>query len=609
MRLLFLSSAFLIFLFGVFMMKRTAAVILFFLLSLVSAFSSSNLQRYYAVGSTEWQTVNALCHTAGVTGPSSVGPVTAEELLLALSRAESAAGGNALIEDMKAKLTDDTALLTDEEYGTIDIIGDATPEFYAQLSQPFGKDYSEQPVYDLDEDWFIKNTRERKPIASITLENTIGSVFYSRFVLGIENTISRENDTTPYWNDFLSSQSTEFNIYRNFPDDGGISLGGKGLSLIIARGRLSVGEGYTGNTAVGDNFDWQEFMKASFYTRYGKVSLSLTTFDSSHDSSLKPYELLSSRFNGWRELRHSASYEITMFDTLRLSVTFVSHLDTRTALDIRYLNPFLILHNYFNYEKATTFESNNLMSLDFSWAIAPKWNLYGQISMDQVQLTSEVRRYVSEMGTVDPNAFGGLINLSYSDILGTGLLNVYAEFVYNMPGMYLNSKYYDEDGNVTQDRYSSSGALNTSCWSQDFLTGYKRTESDYDDIGYSTYLYGGDCLVVSLGASWRVPDTRLVKASVFYMAHGEKGRGTDPDNYTFEGINSENDLNRLSLTGTVEHSLVIKAEDEIKVWDSLSVSFGGAYSLRINYHNEDGRLFSNFQCYVGVRLTTKNLEI
>ncbi len=591
------------------MMKRITAVLLFFLLYAVSVFSSSNLQRYYAVGSTEWQTVNVICHTAGVAGPSSAGPVTADELLLALSRAESAVGDNALISDMKAKLTDTRALLSDGEYGTVDITGDATPEFYAQIAQPFGKDYSEKPVYDLDEDWFIKSTRERKPIASITLENTIGSAFYSRFVLGIENTISREDDTTPYWNDFLSSQTSEFNIFRNFPDDGGISLGGKGLSLIIARGRLSVGEGYTGNTALGDNYDYQEFMKASFYTRYGKVTLSLTTFDSSHDSSLKPYEILSSRFNGWRELRHSATYELTPIDNLRLSVTFVSHLDTQTALDLRYLNPFTILHNYFNYENATTFESNNLISVDFSWSPAPKWNLYGQLSMDQVQLTNEVRRYVSEMGTVDPNAFGGLVNLSYSSVLDSGLLNVYAEFVYNMPGMYLNSKYYDESGNVTQYRYSSSGSQNAGCFSQDFLTGYKRTESDYDDIGYSTYLYGGDCLVVSLGASWRLPDVRLVKTSVFYMAHGEKGRGSNPDNYTFEGINSESDLNRLSLTGTVEHTVVIKAEDEIKVWDSLSISFGGAYSLRINYHNEEGRIFSNFQCYVGARLTTKNLEI
>ena len=590
-------------------MKRAVAVLSFFLLSVLSAFSSSNLQRYYAVGSTEWQSVNAICHTAGVTGPSSVGPVTADELLLALSRAESRGGTNALIEDMKARLTDSSALLVDEDYGTIDITGDATPEFYAQLSQPFGENSSTMPDWDLDGDWFIKNTRERNPICSITLENTVGCVFYSRFVLSIENTISRENDTTPYWNDFLSSQMTEFNIFRNFPDDGGISLGGKGLSLIIARGRLSVGEGYTGNTAVGDNYDYQEFMKASFYTRYGKVSLSLTTFDSSHDGSLMPYGLLSSRFNEWRELRHSASYEITPFENFRLSLTFVSHLDTRTALDIRYLNPFLFLHNYFNYEDATVFESNNMISADFSWTIAPGWNLYGQLTMDQVQLTNEVRRYVSEMGTVDPNAFGGLMNISYSGILGSGLLNVYAEFVYNMPGMYLNSKYYDENGSVTQYRYSSSGELNRSCWSQDFLTGYKRTESDYDDIGYSTYLYGGDCLVLSAGASWRVPDTRLVKADVFYMAHGEKGRGSSIDNYTFEGINSEADLNRLSLTGTVEHTIVLRAEEELKVWNSLSLSFGGAYSLRINYNNEDGRLFSNFQCYFGIRLTTSELEI
>ncbi len=602
---------------------------LFVLLFAVSA----NSQEYYPVSSSVWQTVNGLCHVAGVAGPSSYGPVTADQLLVALSRAEKVLGSdNAVLKEVKERLTSDEYIYTDK-FGSINLSGYISPEVYFQTSKPFGENGEEKPEYDLDGDWFIKSSREVTPPIAVTLENSIHDILYSRFVLAVEQALDYENISyeKSYWNKYFHTQLMESTIFRNFPKDAGISIGAKGLNLIVGRSRVSLGEGYTGNTAIGDNYDYQEFLKSGFYTEHTSVFLTLTTFDSSHNNpyvanekgekvELEPCEILSSRFTGYRELRHAVNYELTPTNNFKISLGFVCLLDTNCAFDIRYLNPFMIFHDYFNYHEETILEANNMITADFSWAIAKKWNLYGQLTMDQYQMKGEAEGYMG-FGYTEPNAFGGLVNLSYSDIIDDGLLSLYIESVYNMPGMYLNSKYYanpsgditqykgkhhkDENGNLVYD----TGGDYVRCYSQDFLTGYKRTESNYNDVGYSTYIYGGDCLVFSIGGSYRKPDSYLVKGSAMYMAHGEKGRGNKPENYTFDGIDQLENVKTLGLYGTVEHTLVVKVEGEVKVWEYLSLSLGAAYSYRWNWKNTEGKTFGNLQAYVGFRLSTSSIEI
>ncbi len=602
---------------------KKAALTLIFLSLLLSALNAGG-QKYWAVSSSEWQRVNAVCHSAGVVGPSSNGPVTTDQLLLALSRAERVLGSdNPLVASLKEELGEEESIYSDR-LGSVNLTGALSPELYVQSGMPFGSDYRENITWDLDGDWFIKNTRERRPLVSVTLENNILDTIYSRFNIGVISALSKYGDSEPYWNNHFQTQLAGGHIAQNFPSDAGISIGKEGVSLIAARGRVSLGEGYTGNTAIGDNYDYQEFVKAGFYTEHTSVFMTLTSFDSSHKNpkeedekgntyTLKPWDVLSSRFTGYRELRHSVDYEVTLTPSFRFSLAFITLLDTTSAFDIRYLNPFMIFHNYYNYHEETILEANNMITLDFSYSPAPKWNLYLQLTMDQSQVKGEAEGYLG-FGYTEPNAYGGLFNVSYSDIVKDGILNLYAEAVYNMPGMYLNSKFYDDNGNVTQfkGKRNEAGEFTSSyprCFSQDFLLGYKRTESDYDDISYSGYVYGGDLAVFSLGGSYTLPGSFTLSSSLFYMAHGEKGRGEDEKNYTFDGIDTIDDVWRLALTGTVEHTLVIKAEGEWVIWKYLSLSLGAAYSYRWNYRNREGKTFSNLQGYVGFTLSSSPVSL
>ncbi|MGN1189920.1 MAG: hypothetical protein ACI4SL_05945, partial [Candidatus Ornithospirochaeta sp.] len=234
-------------------MKRALSVFVLLLLSIELVFSSYSDQKYYAVSSSEWKTVNDICHIAGVAGPSSNGPVTAYQLTLALDRAEKELGAeNALIKKGREIVGEVDSIYSDE-LGFIALKAEANLEAYLQTN---GDELS-SAVFDRDEDWFIRNYRERPAFLSATLENGIRDNLYSRFVMIMKQKQFYGN----YWLDNLHLGFQGSRYVQNFPFDAGVSLGTKGLSLIIARGKVSLGEGFTGNTAIGDNFDYQEFMK------------------------------------------------------------------------------------------------------------------------------------------------------------------------------------------------------------------------------------------------------------------------------------------------------------------------------------------------------------
>lgn len=592
-------------------MKKSSILLLLFFFLMSLPLSASNSQKYYPVASDEWQIVNELCHWAGVSGPTSNGPVTAMQLLTALGRAEKYIDGdNLILKDIKAILSEDTSFYSDD-IGSIGLVGELSPEMYVQTSAPYDTASADQ--WNTDSDWFVRSHSERESLFSLILENTVKDSFYSRlkFSFRQKSNLSEVN----IWNKKIHFNFVDNIINQNFPYDGGISLGTSGLSLIVARNRVSLGEGYTGNTAIGDNYDYQDFLKAGFFTDSSSIFLTLTTFDSSHRLStdtetLEPWDVRVSSFSGWKNIRHSAEYEIVLVDKLKLSLAFVTLLDTTSSFDIRYLNPFIFLHNMYNFHQSSSehrfssLEANNMITLDASWAFAKKWNMYLQVTMDQLQLPGENDEYIGAYDYTEPNTFAGLFNISYTDIIGNeGLLNLYGEVVYTMAGMYLNSKYYDEDGNVAQAKSSYR------CWSQDYLLGYHRELESADDVAYSGYKYGPDCVTVSVGGTYRVPSSFSLSGSLFYMAHGEKGRGSNASNYTFDDIDDIANMNRLSLYGIVEHTLVLKAEGEIQIFPFLSFSAGAAYSYRWNYRNKAGLTFSNLQAYIGVKLSTASFLV
>lgn len=591
-------------------MKYRKLLIVF--ISIIFAVTSlySVESKYYPVSSDEWNLVDDICRITGVAGPSSFGPVTGNQLLIALDRAEKNGASSGLVKKAKDMICSFDSLYSDD-LGAIALAGEFNEEVYLQTSG----DEMERPPYGYDDEWIVRGYRERPSSLTITMESIVGPYFYSRFVYPVREKQIMKNY---YWNDSVHFLGASKDWEQNFPCDAGISFSCSNMSLITGRGKVSQGEGFTGNTAVGDNYDYQEFLKLGANTRNTEVFLILTSFDSSRTSTdgsrvkiEEPYKVQNASFSGYRELRHSAGYELTLFDKTKISLSFINLIDTTTAFDFRYFNPFMIMHNYFNYHEDTILEANNMISVDTSIALAKGLRLYVQLCMDQIQLSGETKSYTKKYLYVDPNAFAGLINLSYSKDINDSILTLFGEAVYTSPAMYLNQKYYDDNGNVTQykGKKNESGTEYISayepCWSQDFLLGYNRTESNhYDaDMAFSGYIYGPDAIVLALGGEYYIPKKLNITSRVLYMAHGEKGRGTSINNYNFSGLDSKETINTLSPTGVVEHTFAFSAECDWTLSEFVSLYGGAAYSYRWNYRNEKGRNVGNLQTAFGVKLS------
>ena len=585
-------------------------VLLLLMISCIVLPLSSHESEYYPISSAEWKMVDDICRLSGVTGPSSFGPVTGRQLLLALERAEKNGASPSLLEKAREIICAYDALYEDD-LGSIALEVELNLEGYYQTN---GEELT-VPSFGYDNEWFVRNYRERPSTISLKLESTVGDHFYSRFIMPArEKQIMKEF----YWNDSFHFLGQSMVMEQNYPYDAGVSFSSNNLSLITGRGKVSQGEGFTGNTAVGDNYDYQEFLKLGANTRNTGFFLTLTNFDSSRQAIAdsghvvtEPWKVQNAKFSGYRELRHSAGYEASVFDKVKVSLSFVTLLDTDTAFDFRYLNPFMVMHSYFNYHEDTVLEANNIISLDLSFAIAKGLRLYFQFSMDQIQFSGEAKGYANDYLYVDPNAYAALLNISWSKDIEDGILTLFGEAVYISPAMYLNQKYYDSEGNVTQykGKLNDSGTeyislYEDSCWSQDFLLGYNRTESyGYNaDMAFSGYIYGPDAIVFALGGEYYIPEKLKISSSLFYMMHGEKGRGSDINNYNFSGLDTLETINVMSPTGVVEHTLVAKVEGDYIINDYVSIYGGAAFSSFWNYRNVKGKDFTNLQTALGVKL-------
>ena len=121
-------------------------------------------------------------------------------------------------------------------------------------------------------------------------------------------------------------------------------------------------------------------------------------------------------------------------------------------------------------------------------------------------------------------------------------------------------------------------------------------------MAFSGYIYGPDAIVFALGGEYYIPEKLKISSSLFYMMHGEKGRGSDINNYNFSGLDTLETINVMSPTGVVEHTLVAKVEGDYIINDYVSIYGGAAFSFFWNYRNVEGKDFTNLQTALGVKL-------
>lgn len=539
---------------------------------------SAGSQKTYNYNDKEYILVKYISQVANVSLPHDVTPVSGSYLMKHLSQIDKKTLPSAvqtLYDELYAELDSFTAIYKSETMN-FDLSTVIAPEAYIKLGDDAARN-----------DWH-EGYNERSPFFDLGAEFAWSDYVYGNFSFPLKLRLE----------DAIFNEEFSQNVYikraepfqRITPFDAGISIGNSFINFFVGRGQLNMGQGYTGNLFVADNFQFQDFGKLSIYDDFFSYDFTYTHFNQESprgtdgvNSILKSPMMT---FNPPHQSRVTHSYTFDFADKVTVSIKEGAILQTNTAFDIRMLNPFSIIHNWQGFEKESGYWANNFMGVDFGFALGGGFRLSAQIVIDQLQTGAEI----SQNANMYPNAFGALLNISNVSVVNKGFLESWVEAVYTSPYLYLNDIKTDpssEDPNKVINE------------NMDLILGYYLAYGS--DISYSGYKYGPDSIVLSIGGSY-VPFSQKCSISymLMYRAHGERGiKYYEGQNQTPTSIAGKDHLFDFALTGVIEHTFLASLSLDYNLVDSLSISTGFTFQHKINYNNQASNSWNNMQIRVG----------
>lgn len=563
-------------------MKKLGLVILILIVALTCAFST-NYQKTYLMTDDIWIRANRLCISTGHLGPTPVSPTTGAEILNAIERMDY----NSLTATQKreydyilSELTDPTEEIA---FTADNIILD--PNLFINAEA-----YGFSHLKDTPVDEFFVPYRDRLPFLNIGLNAHFGDIAYFELeYLYKDNNAPSDSNFFSFTNfSFLVAPTIdgdwtfffkENGVTRDQPMKVGGSFGNDYMNLYIGRTRQEFGNGVTGNLVIGDNFSFQEVVKASFFSDIFTYDLSLTHFDNiEYDQSFK--------LSGMHQNRLIHRFEFNILNKFRFALNIGAHMLSDSPFDIRMLNPMMIVHNWNNNKESIAWnpnngdETNNIMGFEFEWAFYPGFIAGAQVVIDQFRLPVETTSTV-------PSAYGFILNLKHVAFLEKGYLESYIEGAYTSPYLYLNKKTYTA---------SSNGSAEEDMWMLDHIVGYY-LDNGYYETGYTGYTYGPDSIVLALGTEYSAFSSWSVGGDILFMAHGEYGKES------WRSKDNRDDKEASTPSGVVEYTLTLSVDGSYSILDNLDLNAAIFTSFKWNYHNNPSKFRTDVQAAVGLSWT------
>ena len=553
------------------------------------ALPASNMQKVFTARDDIYIRIERLCRLAGVTGPSSFFPISARGLEIALDRIDFTSLSEKEQHEynrLKAELSGDYLFSSDGFDFDLDVginVGVNIADY-----QDFDFSNSRGMAPDRRNEALLQY-RFEVPALYIHPSFNFGNYVYMDADFALQNNNHHMYETTFGW--LLTGYDGQLSIFGSkgptnppgeLPLQAGLSIGNDEISFIIGRYPHSIGNGVTGNLVIGDNFIYQELTALSFMSRYFTYNISVTRFDQMETPGVGSTitDISRNEFSGPQQFRVVHRFDINIIDKVRIGLNLGTIYNSDFGFDIRFFYPFVLGHNYYNYDNSTTKrsfdEANNILSLSGEWAISRGLSLYGEIAIDQFQLPWED-------STTVPPAYGVLLNLKYSLQLGDGVLDSWIEGVYTNPFLYLNQK-TSEDG--VHD------------FNLDYVVGYEM--STLADYGYSGYQYGPDSFVLSIGSTYYSDDGSWMAGGSFMY----KLRGLKHLSHSYNGLyDTAIDMGDAVIgddfagVGTpsggirsAEHLIQLKAYGNYLIPDTGIKVYGLAgFNVYFNYCNQEGK--------------------
>ncbi len=570
-------------------MKKLGLVILILIAALSCAFST-NYQKTYLMTDDIWIRANRLCISTGHLGPTPVSPTTGAEILNAIEHLDynslTAAQKNEY-DYIVSELTDPTEEIA---FTADNIILD--PTLFLNIEA-----YAFSHLKDTPVDEFFVPYRDRKPLLNFRLASHFGDIAFLE-IEGLYKDSAKgpqfdnEDNLIPGSNVFYEFTNFSFLVAPSYdggwtyffekngilpghPIKVGGSFGNDFMNLYIGRTRQEFGNGVTGNLIIGDNYSFQEVVKASFFSDLFTYDLSLTHFDNiEYDQAFK--------LSGMHQNRLIHRFEFNILNKFRFVFNIGAHILSDSPFDIRMLNPMMIVHNWNNNSESKAWnpnngdETNNIMGFELEWAFYPGLIAEAQVVIDQFKLPAE------KTSTV-PSAYGFIINLKHVAILKKGYLESYIEGAYTSPYLYLNKKTYaPSDTKDPEDM-----------WMLDHITGYNLLNG-FRETEYSGYTYGPDAIVLSIGTEYSAFDSWTLSGGILFMAHG--GYGKEP----WRCKDNHDGKNPTTPSGIVEYTLALSVGGSYYILDNLKVDANVYTSFKWNYHNQPSIFRNDIQASVGL---------
>lgn len=283
----------------------------------------------------------------------------------------------------------------------------------------------------------------------------------------------------------------------NFPDRAIMATGGRHWSAQIGRDRLSWGTSRSGSLTYGGPDHYLDYARLStFFRRFSYTGLFLRLEPFARASELPasgPYRPPylegtnpADQYRLWRKSIVTHRFTFVPHNSLRLSLMESTAVGGYTP-DLRMFNPFMILHNYFDFTLMSF-----ATSAEVTWIPLKGLELYGQWYMNDFLLQAE-----ADAGAQEPNAMAWLGGLHYQKSLVpielNGLDRMFPLFSIGIEGYYADPYAYIRESVLRSFTYRQRVHTNYSPGTGEYRLGV----IDWHD-GFLGSPYGND------SAAWLV---------------------------------------------------------------------------------------------------------
>ena len=391
---------------------------------------------------------------------------------------------------------------------------------------------------------------------------------------------------------FLSAGS----ISMNFPDRTYIALGFDAFRVVVARDRISWGNGVMGNMMLGDTLPYHDYLSLTFTgSKYFSYQMLMSFF--SHSVN-RQRQLISGEGNDavytegvvndrdpLQGLRFFLGHRFEFnFWEGRITVAInesIMYQSKDGYFDWRVLNPLMFLHDLYMAGNA-----NSLATFELEYAPINNLSIYAQAAIDDLAV-GELKP--GEKGA-SVDGWGVMAGLRFTLPHEDG--NYFygnVEFVYTSPFIYHRAL----DGESNDLYYVSS--IRYVAGNVNFIT------------RYLSYRFGSDAIAALFRFGYEDIDLFRVEANVFFMAHGvidmySKTNYFDENSGSQQNTPSTSNPFDKSENGVPEYTFAFGGEGQIDITSYLSIDTS-AYLVTVwNKDNVTCPATLDFQFSLGLSL-------